>query len=75
MAMDKSINVTGVQHLIDKIKALFVAKADTHAVSTVGVDATPTANSSNLVTSGGVKTYVDGLVGDIESTINAIRGI
>lgn len=37
-----------------------------------GVDSTPTANSANLVESGGVKTYVDGICGDINTLLSAI---
>lgn len=36
------------------------------------IDTTPTAASSNLVTSGGVKSYVDNTVGDIQTLLAAI---
>lgn len=37
----------------------------------LGIDETPTQNSSNLITSGGVYD----VLGDIESVINTIRGV
>jgi len=40
------------------------AVIDAAISSVAGADATPTAGSQNMVTSGGVKTYVDGAVGD-----------
>ena len=49
----------GLGHLIEKLKAAFVLQSDTQTVSTIDIDSTPTANSNNLVTSGGVKSYVD----------------
>ncbi len=39
------------------------AVIDAAISSVAGADATPTAGSQNMVTSGGVKTYVDGAVG------------
>ncbi len=36
------------------------------------LDDTPTANSNNPVTSQGIKTYVDNLVGNIETTLESI---
>lgn len=53
---------TGLGHLIEKIKAAFVLQSDTQTVSTIDIDSTPTASSTNLVTSGGVKSYVDGAI-------------
>ena len=41
---------------------------------TLTFDNTPTANSINPVTSGGIKTYVDTIVGDIASALDAING-
>lgn len=52
--MSKFLDETGLGHLIEKIKTAFVSKADTIPVSTIDVDTTPTANSTNLITSGGV---------------------
>ena len=57
--MSKFLDNTGLSHLIGKIKTAFVAKADTTTVQGVDVDSTPTSNSTNLVTSGGVAGYVD----------------
>lgn len=54
------IDGTGLGHLIEKIKAAFVAKADTTAVTAVGVDTVPTENSDNLITSGAVYTGLSG---------------
>ena len=41
------------------------ADIDAAISSVVGADAIPTDGSQNMVTSGGVKTYVDGAVGDL----------
>lgn len=58
--MASYLDGTGLGYLIGKIKAAFVAKADTTTVTSVGIDSTPTENSTNLVTSGGVKSALDG---------------
>lgn len=50
---------TGLGHLISKIKGTFFAKTDAVEAVEVEVDSTPTADSDHLVTSGGVKAYVD----------------
>lgn len=65
----KIIDNTNLDYFISKIKAAFWPKTD---VVQIGIDSTPTANSVNLVTSGGVKSYVDEIVGDIETLLNAI---
>lgn len=52
--MSNFLDSVGLTYLWGKIKAAFVAKADISPVSTLDIDSTPTANSSNLVTSGGV---------------------
>lgn len=63
MAADKIIRNskldTFLSKLATKLTAIFWRKAETTQVS---IDNTPTANSDNLVKSGGVKTYVDGFV-------------
>ena len=51
---NKSINLTGLEALIRKIKAAFFAKAEGVTTSTIGIDDSPTINSGNLVKSGGV---------------------
>ena len=48
--------------LLTKIKNAFVQKADTVEADTISIDSTPTANSTNLVTSGGVKAAIDNAV-------------
>ena len=58
--MAKFLDGTGLADLLNKIKNAFVAKADTTAVTGVGVDSTPTASSTNLVTSGGVYQALQG---------------
>lgn len=58
--MSKFLDGTGLTDLLNKIKNAFVAKADTTAVTGVSVDSAPTANSSNLVTSGGVYQALQG---------------
>ena len=58
--------LSGKQDLIDASHKLSVSLLD-------GVDSAPTANSDNLVTSGGVKTYVDGEIADVESAIEAVE--
>ena len=69
--MSKKIDGTNLGYLLGLIKDFFWPKAD---VVQIGIDSTPTANSTNLVTSGGVKAYVDGAVGDIESALSTIIG-
>lgn len=73
MAADKIIRNskldTFLSKLATKLTAIFWRKAETTQVS---IDNTPTANSNNLVKSGGVKSYVDGIVGDIETLLSQI---
>ena len=54
--MSKIIDNTNLGYLISKIKAAFWPKSD---VIQIGLDNTPTANSDNLVKSGGVKSALD----------------
>ena len=62
--MGKAIGESGLQALIAKIKAwgavMFLAKSDVEQVGVIGVDTVPTANSGNLITSGGVRAAIDG---------------
>ena len=57
---------------ISKIKLPDNSTQDIHDSRVLGVDSTPTANSSNLVTSGGVKTALDGKQNTI-SDLSTIR--
>ena len=57
--MSSFLDGTGLGHLIEKIKATFIAKTDTTVATSIGIDSTPTTNSTNLVTSGGVKSALD----------------
>lgn len=52
--MWKIIDNTNLSYFISKIKAAFVSKTDVVTANVVDIDSTPTANSTNLVTSGGV---------------------
>ena len=54
--MAKVIDSTNLGYLIGKIKAAFWRKSETTELS---IDNTPTANSNNLVKSGGVKSALD----------------
>ena len=63
--MSSFLDSTGLSHLIEKIKAAFVSKADTTPATTISIDSTPTANSTNLVTSGGVKAAIPTKVSDL----------
>lgn len=66
--MSNFLDETGLSRLIGKIKDTFVAKANTTAATSVGIDTTPTANSTNLITSGGVSTAL----GNKQNTIPVI---
>lgn len=59
--MSKFLDEIGLGHLIEKIKQTFIRWEDTSAATTIDIDTTPTANSDNLVTSGGVKNALDAL--------------
>lgn len=50
----KGFTDLSLKHLINKIKSTFINKEDVVSTSTIDVDTTPTENSENLVTSGGV---------------------
>ena len=60
--MTKVIDSTNLGYLIGKMKAAFLPA---NALEQVGVDATPTASSTNLVESGGVYDFVGDPVVDI----------
>lgn len=55
----KTLDETNLGYFISKMKAAFWPKSD---VVQISIDITPTANSTNLVESGGVKSYVDGAI-------------
>lgn len=61
----KTIDDSNLGYLVSKAKASFWPKTD---VVQISIDTTPTENSSNLVTSGGVYS----VLGDIETLINAL---
>lgn len=63
--MAKYLDENGLATQISIEKATFISKSD---VQEVEVDSSPTANSTNLVTSGGVYS----VLGDIETLINAL---
>ena len=64
----KALTTNGLTELISLIKSTYIPNTDTEQTSevdvvnatTVGVDATPTASSTNLVTSGGVASALSG---------------
>lgn len=66
--MSSYLNGTGLAYLWQKIKANFIKKSDTTPATSIGIDSTPTANSSNLVTSGGVKSALDTKQSTIDSS-------
>lgn len=49
------------------------ADIDAAISSVVGADAIPTGGSQNMVTSGGVKAYVDGLTNGLNPRLNAVE--
>lgn len=65
--MSSFLDSTGLTNLLGKIKTAFVAKADTTTATTISIDSTPTANSTNLVTSGGVKAAIPTKVSDLNN--------
>lgn len=68
--MGKFLDETGVSWLIAKIKSVFLTTEDAEQVDLVDVDATPTANSTNLVESGGVYTAIAGKQDTLVSGVN-----
>lgn len=60
------IGITGPYYTKDEVDGLLSYKQDT-----LTFDTTPTANSSNPVTSDGIKTYVDNTVAGATSNINS----
>lgn len=58
--MSSFLDGTGLESLLTKIRNGFIAKVDTTTVTSVGIDSTPTTNSTNLVTSGGVYSALQG---------------
>ena len=66
--MDNYLDGTGLGRLLEKIKATFIKKSDSVTATTISIDSAPTSNSTNLVTSGGVKTAIDTKQDTIDSS-------
>ena len=75
MAADKIIRNTKLDtfllKLATKLASIFWRKAETTQIT---IDSTPTASSTNLVTSGGVKSYVDGAIPSVPVTDVTVGG-
>ena len=69
--MASFLDKIGLADVLTRIKNAFVAKADTQEVQFLDIDSTPTANSTNLVTSGGVA----GALAGKQDTINDLADI
>lgn len=69
--MSKALDGTGLGQVIDWISTRVFKKSEAVTVQTLSIDSTPTQNSSNLVTSGGVKTAVDAK----EDTANKVTSL
>jgi len=67
---NKAILFSSLSTIVSKLATKFVKVSDTVTHNTISIDSTPTASSTNLVTSGGV--YA--MIGNIESTLDAIIG-
>lgn len=63
---------TFLSKLATKLTAIFWRKAETTQVS---VDSTPTANSNNLVKSGGVKSYVDNAIPTVPDDLDDLSDV
>ena len=80
----KTIPKSSLAKLLNLIKTNYFRKSESQEVSAISIDVTPTDSSTNLVTSGGVKTELDKLgqaqtdiysrIGDIEESILAGAG-
>ena len=66
--MTKVIDNTNLGYLISKIKAAFWGKNETTQVS---IDNTPTANSNNLVKSGGVHSSIQ----DVQNSVGTLSNL
>lgn len=70
--MTKVIDSTNLGYLIGKMKAAFLPA---NALEQVGVDATPTASSTNLVESGGVYDFVKPAMGSSQPAGGMLPGV
>lgn len=61
----KTFSEVSIKKLLNLIKTNFFRKSEALAVNSVSVDSTPTAGSTNLVTSGGVKAAIDAAGGGL----------
>ena len=69
--MSEFLNSAGTKYLLEKIKNNYLSTADTSTItSLIGVDTTPTANSDNLITSGGVKGALDDIAASAHTHTN-----
>ena len=79
----KTIPKSSLAKLLNLIKTNYFRKSESQEVSAISIDVTPTDSSTNLVTSGGVKTELDKLeqaqtdiysrIGDIEESISELE--
>lgn len=63
---NKPLKNAGLTELINKIKTNLIHRSDITTTTLIDVDTTPTSSSTNLVTSGGVKTALDTKVSDVK---------
>ena len=62
--MSKTLNDNRLKQIFSLIKTGFFAKSEAQQVDAIGIDTTPTSGSGNLVTSGGVYSYIQSLDGN-----------
>ena len=58
---------------VNKIKLPNNTVQDIHDARIPGVDSTPTSGSTNVVTSDGIKAYVDGLTGNLTNLETTVK--
>lgn len=63
--MSKTFNDTGMGRIIAWISAHVFKKSESVTTQILSIDSTPTSNSSNLVTSGGVRDAIDTAIGSV----------
>ena len=72
--MSKALDGTGLGQVIDWISTRVFKKSEAVTVQTLSIDSTPTQNSSNLVTSGGVYNAILSVSGK-EDTANKVTSL
>ena len=71
----KVLQTNGLKALMSSILSRFIKKTDTVEVTTLAIDNTPTQNSTNLVTSGGVYAVIGNVASRLDTMNDSLEDL